>query len=892
MSRSPTANVLASENTSCDHARANVRRKPTDTIRRSIILFYAPLTLATVAFALMIASLALALLTAQVPANQKVSDTLMPNAQFLRPVGTVTTIPARPVDVAVHPNGKWLYAKENRGLTVMDTATGKVIQALPVKGGSSQTGLVVHPDGEWLFVSNAASSVWQGKIGADGKVAWEGEFPLPKPKQGGEAYPTGMALDSDGRTLYVCASRSNQIVKVDWWGQNPMASFDTDLAPYDLALSGGKLYVSCWGGKRPGKGAKVAPSAGTDVEVDERGIVKGATVAVHDLSGGTYKSVPTGLQPSDIEVDETGRVFVANANHDTVLMIAPDLSRTKSIVVKPNANLPFGSAPNALAIVGNRLYVACGGNNAVAVVELGSEPKVAGFLPTGWYPAALASNGTQLFVGNAKGVGSRLKRADGSYGVYNFTGSLQRIDLAELKRLATHSATVRRTNATAEIMKAMEAEEEESVQTHDEPLVPVPDRLGEKSAIQHVVYIIKENRTYDQVFGDIAKGDGDPKLCIFGRNVTPNHHALAEQFVLLDNYYCNGINSADGHAWSVEGNATSHLERSFGGWTRSYPFGDDPLSASSSGFIWDNALRWGKTFRNYGEFDYAEPAQKGATWKQIYDNWRAGKPQKFTQNIGVERLRRYSKPNYPGWNMRIPDVLRAGVFVKDVEAYNRAGYFPNLTIVFLPQDHTSGTTPGEPTPRATVADNDLALGRVVEALSKSRYWKKMAIFVIEDDPQNGFDHVDGHRSICLVISPYAKRNKVVSKFYNQTSVLATFQRMLGIPPMNQMDARAPIMYDCFTDKPNLQPYKALANRVPLDELNPARSALRGEALKWADLSTKLPRHKPDLMDAQEADWFNRALWFSQKGAKPYPAAWAGAHGRGLKKKGLVITDDD
>ncbi len=237
-------------------------------------------------------------------------------------------------------------------------------------------------------------------------------------------------------------------------------------------------------------------------------------------------------------------------------------------------------------------------------------------------------------------------------------------------------------------------------------------------------------------------------------------------------------------------------------------------------------------------------------------------------------------------------MLRASVFVKDVEAFNKAGYFPNLTIVFLPQDHTSGTTPGEPTPRAAVSDNDLALGRVVESLTKSRYWKKMAIFVIEDDPQNGFDHVDGHRSMCLVISPYAKRNKVVSKFYNQTSVLATFQRMLGVPPMNQMDARSPIMYDCFTEKPNFRPYKALMNRIPLDELNPPRSALKGAALKWADLSAKLPRHKPDLMNAQEADWFNRALWHSTKGARPYPAKWAGAHGRGLKSKRLVITDLD
>ncbi|HJP82510.1 MAG TPA: alkaline phosphatase family protein [Fimbriimonadaceae bacterium] len=802
----------------------------------------------------------------------------MATGQFLRPAGQQLLLNSRPVDLALHPNGKWLYVKENRGLTVVDVARWKVIQELAVKGGSSQTGILVHPGGEWLYVSNAESSVWQGKIGNDGRVSWEGDFPLPKPKLGGEAYPTGMALADDDRTLYVCASRSNQIVMFDTRGQNPIQAFDTDIAPYDLALHDGTLYVSCWGGKRPIRGVKTAPSAGTEVEVDERGIAKGATVAIHTLGQATYRSIPTGLQPSEIAFAPDGRAFVANANDDTVLEISADLKSIREIVVSPQPGLPFGSAPNALSIFDGKLFVAAGGNNAVGVYDVTGSPQLVGFLPVGWYPAAIAISNGFAYVANVKGIGSRRKQKDGSYSVYNFTGSLTKVSLSELGRLQTHTQTVRRLNAIPAVPIGSGKSE------------PVPRKMG-RSPIEHVVYIIKENRTYDQIFGDVATGDGDPKLCTFGRNITPNHHALAQRFGLLDNYYCNGINSADGHAWSVEGNATSHFERSFGGWTRSYPFGDDPLSPSFSGFLWDNVLKHGRSFYNFGEFDYATEKPDGS-WVQFYQDWRS-RSGKFhvEHNIGVERVRRYSHPQYPGWDLDISDQYRAQIFLDDLKKREAQGAYPNLTIIYLPQDHTSGTAPGNPTPRACVADNDLALGKIVDCLSHSKFWKKMAIFVIEDDPQNGFDHVDGHRSICLVISPYSQRGGTSSRFYNQTSVLATMQRILGVPPMNQMDARSPIMFECFTSKPNYRPYSFLWNRVAIDEQNPPKSELKGEALKLAEYSTKLPKDKPDQMNATEADFFNRAIWGSVYPNRAYPAGYAGAHGRGLKKRGLRSVGD-
>jgi hypothetical protein len=415
---------------------------------------------------------------------------------------------------------------------------------------------------------------------------------------------------------------------------------------------------------------------------------------------------------------------------------------------------------------------------------------------------------------------------------------------------------------------------------------------------EHIVYIVKENRTYDQVFGDLPQGNSDPSLCIFGREVTPNHHALAEDFVLLDNFYCNGVLSADGHAWAMEGYVTDYLEKSFGGFTRSYPFsGDDPISFSAAGFIWDNVLLHGLAFRNYGEMAKSTPVPANATFLEILQDYRdkAGRIS-FKHDIQIDRLRRYSCPDSPGWNMRIPDQLRADVFLAEFRKYEQEGGWPNLVIIFLPSDHTSGTRPGNPTPRAQVADNDLAVGRIVDAVSHSRYWPKTCIFVIEDDPQNGFDHVDGHRSLCLVVSPYTKRRAVISDFYCQTSVLHTMERILGIPPMNQMDAMAPLMTGCFTSRPDFTPYTCLSNRIDLAEMNPQTADLNEEDRHWAMLSLE---QNLDEVDQADEDTFNRIIWHSVKGAgTPYPVYYAGAHGKGLKKLGLrfapeaAMDDDD
>ena len=453
-----------------------------------------------------------------------------------------------------------------------------------------------------------------------------------------------------------------------------------------------------------------------------------------------------------------------------------------------------------------------------------------------------------------KGIGSRAPTANGSrWNIRQYLGCINIVPLpasSELLRNYTASS-VQAGNLRNRAVTGNPG------QDSGRAPVPVPLLSGDPSCIRHVVYVIKENRTYDQLFGDLRKGNGDPSQVMYGEDVTPNHHALAEQFALLDNYYCNGAISADGHSWATEGNCTDHLEKAFGGFVRSYTFGDDPLTYSSSGFIWDKVLEAGLSFRNFGEMDYASTVQPGIGFKTIYDDFVSGKHAiKFKHAVGIANLNAHTDPQYPGWNLSIPDIIRADCFHKAWTLFDQNNEFPAFTIIYLPNDHTSGMAPGAPTPRAQVADNDVSLGRIVEGISHSRSWPDTCIFVNEDDPQDGTDHVDGHRSICLVISPWVRRQSVIHKAYNQTSVLHTMERMLGIAPMNRFDAHAPTMEACFTTTPNLSPYTAMPNRIKLDDVNPKVTILTGLQRRYAIASSKLDFSHPD---AVEDDLFNRIL---------------------------------
>ena len=398
----------------------------------------------------------------------------------------------------------------------------------------------------------------------------------------------------------------------------------------------------------------------------------------------------------------------------------------------------------------------------------------------------------------------------------------------------------------------------------------MPVLPDQHSFFSHVVYIIKENRTYDQVFGDLPQGDGDTSLVEFGREITPNHHKLAEEFVLLDNFYCSGVLSADGHQWTDEAYVTDYLEKSFGDFTRSYPYdGDDALAYASSGFIWDNVLNHGLTFRNYGEFVNAVIDPEEATFTDLYQDFKSRTNKiRIRAKANLEQLAPYLCPTYIGFPNKVSDAYRANEFIKELKEYEKNDNFPNFIIMLLPNDHTSGTRPGMPTPRAAVADNDLALGQIVEAISESKFWKETCILVTEDDPQAGLDHVDGHRTVGMVISPYTKRGQVISTYYSQINMVRTIENILGLPPMNQLDLSAEAMADCFTGKPDFESYKSVENNIPLDELNPPLVSLAGDQLYWARKSMEQDLDDVDRIDEEV---FNRVIWHSVKGYdRPYP----------------------
>ncbi|WLT30672.1 bifunctional YncE family protein/alkaline phosphatase family protein [Geothrix sp. PMB-07] len=806
--------------------------------------------------------------------------TLVATGQRVRPAGKVLAFPGRPLDLALAQDGSTLLAKTDEGVLVLDPGAWTLRQSLPYapKDSASMHGLALAPDGRSAWVSTGNGFLAELRL--RGQVwSWGRRIGLPS-KDKGSAYPCGLALSADGRMAYVALSRANALAVVDLVEGRLQSQISVGVAPYAVALSadGARAYVSNWGGRLPRAGERSMASSGTPVLVDGGGLPASGTVSQVDVAAGkVVAEVEVGLHPAQILLDEArGRIFVANANSDSVSILGmADVKVRETVSLRPDPALPFGSLPNAMALTpdGQKLLVANGGNNAVAVVELAKAAMVAGFIPTGWFPAAVATDGKALFIANAKGDGSRQgEPGHRKWAVGLQRGSLQKVALPTPAELKAYSADAAALSLEPQALRSLERGRRGLKPR------PVPARVGEPSVFKHVVYVLKENRTYDQVFGDLKQANGDPDLCIYGRDITPNHHALAEGFVLLDNYYCNGIVSADGHQWATQGITSDYQEKAFGEWARSYDFGTDPLAFAPTPFLWDQALLRGLSFRNYGEFDFPTASPK-VTW----DDFRqSGAGATFQQSISLEALRPYTSPTFPGWEMRIPDQVRVDAFLKEFREAEASGQWPNLIFVYLPQDHTRGTAPGAPTPRAHLADNDLALGRLVEAISKSRFWKDTCIFVNEDDPQDGFDHVDGHRSLCLVISPYTKRGKVVSRFYNQTSVLHTMELMLGLPPMNQLDGAAPAMQACFTAKPDFRPFQALPNRVPLEEKNPSGPAIS------MDFS------RPDRIDDNA---LNRVLWMAEKGAAPYPAHLAGGHGKGLKRLGLKLdtqsaTEDD
>ena len=811
-----------------------------------------------------------AIVARMTPGIREDGSVVVTTNQILTPFGLVKRIEgARPKDLAISPNGQKVAVLCN-GRVAFFSIAGESLGE--VKATTSPVGVSWVNDHECFAAE-------PGKVNritqAQGKWAIAGSFELDTdPKGQGSPQVTGLAVDSLKTTLFAALGRRNLVLALrlpDYSrGQTTslpaLQSWQGQAAPYRMISSGATWCISAnRGGAVATESEPWADSAGTKVAIDPKtdAALRGS-VTFFEQTGATH--LPVGRQPSGLDVFEK-QLAVACSDDDTVQLVDIAAKKvTKTISLRPPLEPAFGAIPTDLVFNenGSKIFATCGGLNAIAVIDV-KAGKVEGFIPTAHFPIAIKRSGSTLVVACSKGFGNRLQDKTTKFGVHDNVGVLQFIKIDEaLKELPRLTAQVGRNNRWGTELEARK----------DQPARPVPERVGEPSVFKHVVYIIKENHTYDVTFGDIKEGNGDPTLCLFPEEVTPNQHALARQFVLLDNTYTSGTNSADGHQWTSTAIANGYIEQNYSANTRSYPYdGGDPLAFSPEGFLWTAATAKNISTRVYGEFVdkplVRDPATgKAPTFKQLWDAYKSGEDKyEIKADTSQAALRRVLHPRFIGFPSIVSDQWRADQFLSEFRGWEKDGKMPRFSIMLLPNDHTAGTSPGMPTPRAAVADNDLALGRIVEAITKSRFWKETLILVIEDDSQLGLDHVDGHRTIAQVISPYTKRGAVVSEMYNHTSFIRTMGLVLGFPALTRFDRTATPLTACFTDKPNFATFSHIPTNIPLDQLNPPRSQLRGEALEWATKSEKLNWTDVDLADATTVA---RAVWHSVRGKAPFP----------------------
>lgn len=850
----------------------------------------------------------------------KVSENryILPTNQVLTPAGITAALPGlRPQALALSPDGKLLVVAGNaKKLISLDPESGKTLDEItfppdapqpgaekksetqlgPAPGSEiSFTGLIFSPDGRRIFLSNVYGNVKVFAVAPDHKISALGTFAVPEARTSRRKMevPSGLAISKDGARLYVVGNVANRLHELDAVSGTVLRSWDTGAAPFEVVLAAGKAYVSNSGGRRPGPGDLTAPAgAGTVVRVDERAIASEGSVTVIDLTENKVKpELKVELHASAMAVSpKEDYVVVTNTGSDTLSVIDTATDKVvEKIWARRTPGDLFGAQPSAVAFdaSGKRLYVGNGTQNCVAVIKFEpdeNESAVVGLIPVGWFPGAIVFDSTRkrLCVANIRGIGTAKIFKPGEKEKLNskdFFGTVSLVPLPDGKLLETMTA------ATLLNMRYPRMLEAVLPPRPDQPARVVPERVGEPSLIKHVVYVIKENRTYDQVLGDMPEGNGDASLCIFGEKVTPNLHKISRDFVLLDNTFCCSTQSADGHQWTDSAIANGYMERQVtAGFPRSYPGGKaedgmDALAWASSGFIWDNVIAHGKTFRNYGEWmltdaNWADTTKKEKPkWEDfLKDHLTGAGLTRLSSRPGIATLGKYSKLDTVGWDLNVPDIMRAAAFIAELKQFEQDGNLPALTLLFLPNDHTGGTRGLHPSPAAQVADNDLAMGQVVEALSRSRFWKDTCLFAIEDDPQAGWDHVSGYRTTCYVASPYARLKRTVSTPYNHPGLLRTIELMLGLPPMNQMDATATPMTDCFSGTPDLTPYTAVPNLTPLDQLNPpAKKVADAKLREDAELSETL---KLDEVDRCPEDVLNQILWRAMKGSQaPYPV-WA------------------
>lgn len=753
------------------------------------------------------------------------------NGWSLTPVGKELPLEDMPLTIAISPSGKYVAVTNNgygkQTITLVDAVHEKVLDnhAIP----SALIGIKFSNNGKQLYVSGGYSDKILIYDIIHNKLVKKDSIVLGKPWPENKIGITGIEVDNararlyavtkEDNSLYVCSLKTKKVIKKIPLG----AEGYTSLLSPDKKL----LYISVWGGEK---------------------------VAVYDTrQGKIIGDIKTESHPNDMAITSNGRfLFVANANVNTVSVI--DTRKRKvleNLVASLYPDAPVGSTPNGVALSSDNktLFIANADNNDLAVFDV-SHPGHShsrGFIPTGWYPTCVRVMDNHLFVTNGKGLssfanpngpnpmGNTVEHQKGEktkgpelYTGSMFTGKLAIIPIPDQKILDIYSRAVYENTPYSK---------QKEVMAPGEAGNPIPQKQGESSPIKHVFYILKENRTYDQVLGDMKRGNGDSSICIFGEKVTPNEHAIARQFVLLDNFYVNAEVSADGHNWSDGAYATDYVQKmwpsNYSGRGGNYDFaGNRKIANPDKGFIWNYCFRAGVSFRNYGEFG---------------DNGYIPKT--------LPELAKHTCLAYPGWNLRIQDAYREKVWKNDFDSLLAIHQVPQFSFIYLPNDHTSGMAKGAYTPIAQVADNDQALGKIIDHISHSELWKSSAIFVLEDDAQDGPDHVDAHRSTAFVVSPYIKRKTVNHTMYSTADMLRTIELILGLPPMSQYDAAATPMWSCFTSTPDLTPYNFIPAKVDINARNDENNAA-------AKLSATFNFSKPDDVPDKE---LNEVIWQSVKG---------------------------
>lgn len=836
---------------------------------------------------------------------------IMPYNRWIDPAGEQiyfgdSELENHALDCALSPDGKWIAVEGRYSVVIISTKDKKVVTRFDLEEHFEKENVKNTFSGiNWRKQDENYQLYWSASGNAKKsyviKAEWNNQkLEITKTFEFLAVAPARTALPNEiliteesGITmLYVVLNGNNTLEKLNESTGETIWSKHTGVAPYGIAKANDKIYVTNWAGSVPDKSDKnVAGVPWGSAKIDPKtGATREGTVSVFDpKSGNLLKEIIVGLHPNDIiSAPDEKIIYVANANSDNISAINTNtdiLSETISVRLGAENNPYWGDSPNGLAILGDgeTLFVANGMDNAVAVVELGNlsnpsstekQSKTVGFIPTGAYPGAVCIYNNLLFIANIEAEGARIPfkfeaSEKPAYNSHHMMASISVIPIPNKNRLTRYTKKVKETNQFFRIALSKELPQEDATP------VPVPLRIGEPSVFKHVVYIIKENRTYDQVLGDHKKGDGDPSLCIFGKEVTPNTHKICDEFLLLDNFYASGKSSAEGHQWTDMAIVPDYVEKNVRGWFRSYPHvQQDAMVYAPTGFIWDNALRHGKSVRIYGEACVPK-FNNNETWTSIYKSFKNGEDFEFTNITTIKTVHGLLSHNYPGYdNHKIPDILRAESFIKELNEYESkdGDQWPELLILALPNDHAAGTRPGFPTPRAMVADNDLALGQIIEAITKSKFWENTVIFVTEDDSQAGWDHVSAYRTVGLVISPFSRLNKTVRTNYNQVSLVRTIEQILGISPMNIMDATAMPMFNCFTNVANNSPFNSVLNEIPLDEMNKDLSELKGTALYFAKKSLE-PQF--DKVDAGDDDLLNRIIWSAANTNRPYPAKFSG-----------------